>query len=142
MALRPAVVKSGDTRLTPLGWRELMANPPGPPPVLRPGLPEVGVTVLAGSPKVGKTLLACQWALEAGRPVLLVVEEGSLAGVAYRLSRQADDMGIVDPPVRVLHRQRIRLDNRLSVDRLRALVVAIRPAPHRPGPVEPAPRRR
>ena len=114
--------------LAPMGWSELMANPPAPPPVLRAGLPEVGVTVLAGSPKVGKTLLACQWALEIRRSVLIVVEEGSLAGVAYRLSRQAEDLGITDPPVSVLHRQRIQLDNRGSVTRLRALVASLRPA--------------
>ena len=77
---------------------------------------------------MGKTLLACQWALEVRRPALIVVEEGSLAGVAYRLARQAEDMGITDPPVSVLHRQRIRLDNRGSVDRLRALVASLRPA--------------
>lgn len=114
--------------LSILPWRELMANPPAPPPVLRPGLPEVGVTVLAGSPKVGKTLLACQWALELQRPVLLIVEEGSLAGIAFRLSRQASELGLDNPPVTVAHRQRIRLDNRSSVDRVRALVASLRPA--------------
>lgn len=111
-----------------LSWAELMANPPAPPPVLRPGMPEEGVTVLAGSPKVGKTLLACQWSLEVGRPALLAIEEGSLAGVAYRMSRQAEALGITDPPIHVLHRQRFRLDDRRSVDRLRAVVEQVQPA--------------
>jgi hypothetical protein len=109
-------------------WRELMATAPEPPPVLRPGVPEVGVTVLAGAPKVGKTLIACQWALECGRPALLVIEEGSLAGVTYRLSRQAAGLRIAEPDVHLLHRQGIRLDDRSSVDRLRAVVHELHPA--------------
>lgn len=109
-------------------WSELMANPPAVPPQLRPGVPEVGVTVLAGSPKVGKTLWAFQAALELRRPALLVIEEGTLAGIAYRLSRQAAELGIDNPPLTIVHRQRIRLDNASSVDRLRAVVETIRPA--------------
>src|SRR6478735_2720283 len=69
-----------------LDWSALMAIPPEPPPELRRGVPEIGVTVLAGSPKVGKTLWASQTALETGRRALLVIEEGSLAGIAYRLT--------------------------------------------------------
>ena len=120
----------GPTRpaLVVIPWHDLMANPPARPPTLRPGVPAVGVTVLAGSPKVGKTLWAFQAALELRRPVLLVLEEGSLEGIAYRLSRQAACLDIADPPVTVVHRQRIRLESRSSVDKLRAVVEATRPA--------------
>jgi hypothetical protein len=102
-----------------LRWGDLLAEPPEQPPVIRAGLPKVGVTVLAGPPKVGKTLLAEQWALEAGLTTTLVIEEGSLSGLAYRLRRQAEALDVVDPDIEVLHRQRIRLDERSSVRRLR-----------------------
>jgi hypothetical protein len=114
--------------LRALSWDELMAEPADPPPMLAPGIPEVGVTVVAGSPKVGKTLWAGQMALESGRPALLVIEEGSLAGIAYRLRRQADELGIARPLVEVLHRKRIRLDERRSVAMLRSYVETTRPA--------------
>lgn len=118
--------------LAMLTFKQLMADAPAPPPELpgprRTGVPKVGVTVIAGSPKVGKTLYASQMALESGLPALLVIEEGSLAGIAYRLSRQADELGIAEPPVTIVHRQRIRLDNRSSVDRLRAVVASQRPS--------------
>ena len=114
--------------LRALSWDELMAEPPDPPPMIAPGIPEVGVTVIAGSPKVGKTLYASQTALQTGRPALVVVEEGSLAGIAYRLRRQAAELGIDRPLVEVLHRKRIRLDERRSVAMLRAYVEATRPA--------------
>jgi hypothetical protein len=81
----------------------------------------------AGPPKVGKTLWIPQTALESGRPCLLVLREGSLAGIVYRLSRQADALGVTDPPILVMHRQRARLDARRS-DQLRAIVAAERPA--------------
>jgi len=105
-----------------------MAEPDEPPPTIRPGLPEVGVTVIAGPPKVGKSLWASQTALESGKPTLLVVEEGSRTGIAYRLRRQAAELGIVAPPLHVMYRQRIRLDERASVARLRAVVADLRPA--------------
>lgn len=111
-----------------LSWLDLQAQPPDPPPQIVPGVPKVGVTVLAGSPKVGKSLRMSQWALETGLPALLVMEEGALAGIAYRMRRQADELGIVDPPISVMHRQRIRLDNPASVRKLREIVAEIRPA--------------
>lgn len=110
-----------------LSWDELMAEPADPPPMVAPGIPQVGVTVVAGSPKVGKTLWASQTALQTGRPSLLIVEEGSLAGIAYRLRRQADELSIDQPPIEVLHRKRIRLDDRKSVAMLRSYVEATRP---------------
>jgi len=105
-----------------------MAQPPESPPQLRPGIPLVGVTVLAGPPKVGKTLYASQRALECRKPSLLVIEEGSLNGIAYRLHRQADELGMSEPPVHVMHRQRIQLDNRASVARLRDVMAEHQPA--------------
>lgn len=102
-----------------LSWPEIIAQPPDPPPTIRPGVPEVGVAVLAGAPKVGKTLLASQWALESGRSTLLVIEEGSLAGISYRLRRQADALGIVEPQVHLALRNRLRLDDPEALKRLR-----------------------
>ncbi len=102
-----------------LSWPEIIAQPPDPPPTIRPGVPKVGVTVLAGAPKAGKTLLASQWALESGRATLLVIEEGSLAGISYRLRRQADALGIVEPQVHLALRNRLRLDDPEALKRLR-----------------------
>lgn len=121
-----AIDKRGRSQL--MRWTDLLAAPPTPPPVLRPGIPEVGVTVLAGSPKVGKTLWSSQAALELRRPVLLVIEEGSLEGIRFRLARQAAALDIEDPPLIVMYRHRVRLDARSSVDALRAIVRAERPA--------------
>ena len=106
------------------------------------GIPEVGVTVLAGAPKVGKTLLAGQRALEAGRPALLIIEEGSLAGISYRLRRQADDLGLVDPAA-VGHASPSGPPGQPGERRTRARYRRRAPAGARgPGPVEPAPRGR
>ena len=128
LAPRARVSDAAPPRATGLlSWRDLQAEPQEPPPQLCPGIPLVGVTVLAGAPKVGKTLLASQRALETGRTALLIIEEGSLAGISYRLRRQADDLGLVDPPLSVMHRQRIRLDNRASVARVREYVAELRP---------------
>lgn len=120
---RPVVSQA----LVALDWHALMAEPPTPAPTIRPGLPEEGVTVLAGSPKVGKTLFASQTAIESNRPALFIVEEGTLSSIAYRMSRQALGLDIAAPPITVLHRQRIRLDSRGSVDRLLGLVDQLRP---------------
>jgi hypothetical protein len=114
--------------LSALGWNDLLAQPPDPPPVLRPGLPKVGVTVLAGSPKVGKTLLAGQWALESRQPVTLIIEEGSLAGISFRFRRQVDGLALEPPDLTILHRQRVRLDDRTSVRRLREYLTVRKPA--------------
>jgi AAA domain len=111
-----------------LSWRDLQAQSPDPPPQLCPGIPLVGVTVLAGAPKVGKTLLASQRALETGKTALLIIEEGSLAGISYRLRRQAEDLNVDEPPLSVLHRHRVRLDNAGSVRRVRDLVASLRPS--------------
>ena len=110
-----------------LSWADLMAEPPEPPPVLADGIPKVGLTVLAGPPKVGKTLWASQTALACRSTI--VVEEGSLAGVAWRLRKQAAGLSIVDPTpdLVVVHRQRVRLDNRDSVAWLREHVEERRP---------------
>ena len=105
-----------------------MAQPAEPPPTVRPGVPEVGVTILAGAPKAGKTLWVSQMALESRRPVLLIVEEGALAAISYRLRRQAHERGIETPPITLMHRQRVRLDDRASVAALRAHVTEAQPA--------------
>jgi hypothetical protein len=89
-------------------------------------IPRVGVTVLAGPPKIGKTLYASQVALRAGR-CSLVVEEGTRDGIAFRLRRQAAGLGIEAPDLEVIHRQTIRLDNRQSVARLRDYVARRQP---------------
>jgi hypothetical protein len=112
--------------LAVLSWSDLAALPPDPPPTIAAGIPKVGLTVQAGPPKVGKTLWASQTALEVGRSTM-VIEEGSLAGVSYRLRHQAAALGIDVPDVAVIHRQRIRLDNRAHVGRLREHVAARRP---------------
>jgi len=78
------------------------------------------------SPKVGKSLYLTQTALTVGRS-LLVFEEGSRSGIAYRLRRQAQALNIAEPELRLLHLQHIRLDNRGNVARLRDLVAEYRP---------------
>jgi hypothetical protein len=122
------VVAEARQALRAMSWDNLMSQPPTPPPMLRPGVPEVGLTVLAGAPKVGKTLYACQQALLCGKPALLVIEEGSLGGIAYRLRRQAESLELTAPPITVLHRQRVRLDDKRSMRELRAWVADMRPA--------------
>jgi AAA domain-containing protein len=112
--------------LTALSWADVMAEPAEPPPMLAPGIPKVGLTVLAGPPKVGKTLYASQTALQAGRTTI-VIEEGSMAGISFRLRKQSRELGIDNPDLEVLHRQRIRLDDRTSVMRLREHLTARRP---------------
>src|SRR5690242_7248953 len=112
--------------LTALSWAEVMAEPAEPPPMLAPGIPKVGLTVLAGPPKVGKTLYASQTALRAGKTTV-VIEEGSIAGISFRLRKQARELGIESPDLEVLHRQRIRLDDRTSVMRPREHLTGRRP---------------
>jgi hypothetical protein len=121
-----AIVRVAAGGLSVLSWSDILAEPPEPPPTVAAGIPKVGVTVMAGSPKVGKTLRASQVALGVGRSTL-VIEEGSLAGISYRLRHQAQALGIDLPDVAVIHRQRIRLDNRASVQRVREHVAARRP---------------
>ncbi len=115
-----------------------------PPPMLIEGtIPEVGLTVLAGPPKVGKTLWASQVALVVaaegsqpnflGRssgsgPVLIIVEEGSIAGISWRLKHQSAAMGIETARLQVAHRQRVRLDAPGSVVQLREFVEGYKPA--------------
>lgn len=113
--------------LVVLDWNGIMAEPPIPPPMLFQGVPKCGVTVLAGAPKVGKTMLAMQRALESRVPTLLIIEEGSRAGIAYRLRVQADALGITNPPIQLIHRQGIKLDNRQHVQRIRDLVKRTQP---------------
>lgn len=112
--------------LSTLDWAEIMAEPDAPVPTLIPGIPEVGLTVLAGSPKVGKSLFLTQTALTVGRS-LLVFEEGSRSGIAYRLRRQAEALGALAPDLRLLHLQHLRLDNRDHVRQIRELVAQYRP---------------
>ena len=105
-----------------LSWGDLMAEPAEPTPVIRPGVPKTGVAVAAGAPKAGKTLWAGQLALESGLPTLLIIEEGSKEGLSYRLRTQAAALGITDPPIEMMYRQRIRLDDPGYVARLRARI--------------------
>lgn len=121
---------------------ELVEMSVEPPPQLVEGVvPEVGSEVLAGPPKVGKTLLASQLALAVasdaeaeflGRatckgPVLIVVEEGSIAGLSWRLRHQCAALGITSANIEIAHRQRVRLDEKRSVEVLREKVAAMRP---------------
>lgn len=124
----PSATRTPGAGLSALSWADIMAAPDEPAPMIRPGVPVVGSIVLAGSPKAGKSLLASQWALESHRPCLIVVEEGARERIAYRLRRQAAELGIADPPIHVLYRQRIRLDVPASVAALRALVADLGPA--------------
>jgi hypothetical protein len=114
-----------DTPKRVLSWANLMQESAAPPPMLRPGLPKVGCAVLAGSPKVGKSLWATQTAFELGCRVLLIAEEGSRAGIAWRLRKQATELSIQDPPLSLAHLQRTRLDNPASVRSLRSLVDSV-----------------
>lgn len=126
-------------RLATRTFADLIAGDPAPPPMLVAGLlPLEGSVVLAGPPKVGKSLLLSQVALAvAGRvgavlgrealdgPALLVIEEGSSEGVSYRLRRQAEALGVgADVPLAVALRQRVRLDDPRSVAALRETVRA------------------
>jgi hypothetical protein len=133
-ALAEVAVGAGNPRppthrqstLSVLTWSDMLAEPPEPPPTVADGIPRVGLAVLAGSPKVGKTLRMSQVALEVGRSTM-IVEEGSLAGISYRLRHQAAALGIDVPDVAIIHRQRIRLDDRRSVERIREHVAERRP---------------
>ncbi len=138
-----ATFRGRGTGLDTVSLADLMAEPDTEPPWAVDGIvPQVGVTVLAGPPKVGKTLLVQSMALAAadrarphevlGRdvrrgPVLYVLEEGSRAGLRYRVHRQASALGITDAAVAFAYRQHVRLDDRNSLARLRGEVQALRP---------------
>jgi hypothetical protein len=113
-------------RLQVRSWADIIAEPDEPPATIRAGVPQVGVTVVAGSPKVGKTLLVSQWALESRVPTLMVLEEGSLAGISYRLRMQAQALGIETPPIHLALRERVRLDDEKSVRRVHLFLDATR----------------
>lgn len=121
----PVAVPGG---LPVLTWTDLLATPPEPPPMLLEDVPvpKVGVTVIAGPPKIGKSLYAGQIALRAGR-CSFVIEEGTRDGISYRLRHQAAGLGIAVPDLEIIHRQGIKLDNRQSVARLRTHVERRRP---------------
>jgi AAA domain len=123
-----AIGRRSESSLKVLDWHALLAEPPEPPPMLDEAIPisKVGLTVLAGPPKVGKTLWASQAALTVDRTTI-VVEEGSLAGVSWRLRKQAAALSVSAPDLEVIHRQGIRLDDRHTVERLRRHVAARRP---------------
>jgi hypothetical protein len=90
------------------------------------GIPKVGLTVIAGSPKVGKSLYATGTALAVGCRTLYIAEEGSRRGISYRLRHQAAALGVVDPPFYLSHLTRTRLDSPQSVRALREQVRALR----------------
>ena len=123
---RPRATAPG---LSVMSWQQIMAEPSAPPPMLQgsTGIPKVGLTVLAGPPKIGKTLKASQSAMLAGRSTL-VIEEGSVTGLSWRLRKQSEALGIAEPDIEVILRQRIRLDDRGSVARLREHIAARLPA--------------
>jgi hypothetical protein len=122
MAAEPIPLRA--TELEVLSWADIIAEPDAPPATIRAGVPQVGVTVVAGSPKVGKTLWTMQIALESGRPTLIVLEEGDRHGISFRLRHQAAALGIEEPPIVLAHRQRLRLDEPKSVDRIRGYIEA------------------
>lgn len=129
--------------LQPLSWTDVLSHRDEPVRQLVDGIiPEAALTVLAGPPKIGKSLLLDQIGVAVasasvgeilGRPVrrhgpvLLIFEEGTLEGIGYRLRRQAGALLATDPELQVLHLARIRLDNRQSVQTLRALVRDLQP---------------
>lgn len=122
----PRPVTGAPKTLATLDWSEIMAEPDEPAPTIATGIPKIGLTVLAGSPKVGKSLYLTQTALTVGRS-LLVFEEGSRSGIAYRLRRQAAALGIAEPDLRLLHLQHLRLDNRAHVRQIRDVVAEYHP---------------
>ena len=140
--MRPPAPSRRDQPFRTVTFAELRNVHHVPPPRAAIGVAKVGVTVNAGSPKVGKTTFQTQMAVHvaapsidtflgepvATGPVLLVIEEGSVDGIAWRLRRQADAAGVDDLPIELAHRQRIRLDNRQSVRGLRDHVRSLRPA--------------
>lgn len=102
------------------------------------GIPDVGVTVLAGPPKSLKTMLAGQLAIcisnDEGIPflgsaveragvVLFVEEEGNRHRLRERFRRQADGLGADGPAIEFLLFSGIRLD---SVEWVRRLGAAIK----------------
>lgn len=141
---RPAAAKPG---LKTYGLAELLSTSIEPPEMLAVGVPKVGLTVAAGPPKVGKTLFSSQLALgvsgfnrsdepmaeflghpAATGPVLMILEEGSLAGIAWRIRRQMEALGITGAGIEIAHRQRVRLDDVRSVRDLRARVEYLDPS--------------
>jgi hypothetical protein len=140
---RPRPASTGrDQPFRTVSFAELRTVHHVPPPRAAIGVAKVGVTVNAGSPKVGKTTFQTQMAVHvaaqtidtflgepvATGPVLLVIEEGAIDGIAWRLRRQAEAAGVDELPIELAHRQRIRLDDKLSVRRLRDHVRSLRPA--------------
>jgi hypothetical protein len=105
-------------------------------------LPMTGVVVLAGSPKVGKSLLAGMVALAVGGdapmvlgravgrhgPVLWVTEEGGLEAISYRFRHQLAAQSGAAPALFIAYRQRLRLDRPDSVRFLRSEVAGLQPA--------------
>jgi hypothetical protein len=151
---RTALELNGGKVLRTMGLEELEKAEPNPPPMLGI-IPKVGLTVIAGPPKIGKSLLASQMALCVGEvppdeqnapapmflghdlsqelgdqigAALLVMEEGSLAGISYRIRHQRVSLGIEDAVVNVAHRQRIRLDEKASRVALRDWVATWKPS--------------
>jgi AAA domain-containing protein len=103
------------------------------------GIPDVGVTVLAGPPKSLKTMLAGQLSLclssgipflgstiERGRGarVLFVEEEGNRHRLRERFRRQADGLGADYPTIELLLFAGLRLDNQAWVAKLGAKLKA------------------
>lgn len=123
-------------------FAELKAMRDEPPQRAAIGVAKVGVTVNAGAPKVGKTTFSTQMAAAVAAPsvetflgepvvhgpVLLILEEGDLQGIRWRLVRQAEAIGADDLEVEIAHRQRYRLDDRGHVRRIRDHVRGLRPA--------------
>lgn len=160
---RPVVIPSpqpqrqsrNGKRLLTMDLAELDAAQPDPPPMLGI-IPKIGLTVIAGPPKIGKSLLASQMALCASRVVdagpepgesptflghdlsadlgdtigsaLLVMEEGSIAGISYRIRHQRAALDIEQAVVHVAHRQHIRLDEMSSRVALRDWVAEWKPS--------------
>jgi hypothetical protein len=109
-----------------LDWAAILAEPPIPLPMLEgTPIPKVGVTVLAGPPKIGKSIWASQLALV--RHSTIIAEEGSLAAIGYRLRLQATALAVTDPAVVLIHRQRVRLDDPAAIARLHDHVTERRP---------------
>jgi len=126
-----------------LSFAELRDRRHEPPDRAAIGTPKVGLVCNAGSPKVGKTTYEMQLAVAMAAPdvteflgdpvitgpVLLVIEEGSLDGISWRIRRQAEYYSVDadDLAIEVAHRQRVRLDDRRSVRALRDHIRSVRP---------------
>lgn len=135
----PAIgARPADNGLGPIAFETFLREPdPGYSELVTGlGIPDVGVTILAGPPKSLKTMLAGQLAIclstidddstipflgsaiQRPGPVLFVEEEGNRHRLRERFRRQTDGLGAHAPAIQVWLFGGLRLDNAGWVKRL------------------------